>query len=242
MISIVSPVYNSENCLDELVKKIISSTKILSIKIEIILIDDGSDDGSWNKIIDLKKRFDFIKGIKLNKNYGQHEAIYCGIKYSSGDIMVIMDCDLQDNPEFIPEMYRKYQEMKKPVIVQHSYADFSIRDRLISNIFWYFLIIISFKKFSPYLGNFLLIDKSIKEKYLLTSNIGYLYGDLIDQDNEFFFIKKKRSKGVRQKTTYDIYKLFTLAVKLIKKFNIISKLLKKNIKIEKKNIEIEVII
>jgi len=242
MISIVSPVYNSENCLDELVKKIILSTKILSIKIEIILIDDGSDDGSWNKIINLKKRFDFIKGIKLNKNYGQHEAIYCGITYSSGDIMVIMDCDLQDNPEFIPEMYRKYQETKKPVIVQHSYADFSIKDRLISNIFWYFLIIISFKKFSPYLGNFLLIDKSIKEKYLLTSNIGYLYGDLIDQGNEFFFIKKKRSKGARQKTTYDIYKLTTLAAKLIKKFNIISKHLKKNIKIKKKNIEIEIII
>lgn len=56
MISIVSPVYNSENCLDELVKKIILSTKILSFKIEIILIDDGSEDGSWNKIIDLKKK------------------------------------------------------------------------------------------------------------------------------------------------------------------------------------------
>ena len=153
-----------------------------------------------------------------------------------------MDCDLQDNPEFIPEMYRKYQDMKKPVIVQHSYAEFSIRNRITSNIFWCFLSIISFKKFSPYLGNYLLIDKLIREKYLLTPNIGYLYGDLIDQGNEFVLIKKKRSKGVRQKTTYDIYKLISLALTLIKKFNIISKLFKKNTKIEKKNINIEMVI
>ena len=109
MISVVSPVYNSENCLDELVNRIVKSTKEISNQIEIVLVDDGSEDKSWEKIIDLKKKFDFIKGIKLNKNYGQHEAIYCGVRHSSKSIIIVMDCDLQDSPEFIPEMYKMYK-------------------------------------------------------------------------------------------------------------------------------------
>ena len=179
MISVVSPVYNSENCLDELVKKIILSTKKLTNDVEIVLVDDGSEDNSWDRIKDLKKKFNFIKGIKLNKNYGQHEAIYCGIKHATKSIIVVMDCDLQDNPEFIPEMYETYKNNGKPVIIQHSYEEFSLKNRITSNIFWCFLSLISFKKFSPYLGNYLLIDELIKEKYLLNTNIGYLYGDLI---------------------------------------------------------------
>ena len=78
-------------------------------------------------------------------------------------------------------MYQKYKKFNKPVIIQHSYEDFSLRSRIISNIFWTFLSIISIKKFSPYLGNYLLIDKKIKNKYLKIKNIGYLYGDLIIQ-------------------------------------------------------------
>ena len=178
MISVVSPVYNSENCLNELVNRIILSTKEITSELEIVLVDDGSQDNSWERIKDLKKEFNFIKGIKLNKNYGQHEAIYCGIKYASKSIIVIMDCDLQDNPEFIPEMYKTYKNTNNPVIIQHSYEDFSLKSRITSNLFWFFLSLISFKKFSPYLGNYLLIDKLIKEKYLLNQNIGYLYGDL----------------------------------------------------------------
>ena len=223
MISVVSPVYNSETCLEELVRKIIHSTKKISKIIEIVLVDDGSSDKSWNKIKLLKKKYKFVKGIKLNKNYGQHQAIFIGIQNSSFDITIILDCDLQDNPKFIPEMYKKYKKYKKPVIIQHSYEEFTLSSRFISNMFWVFLSIISFKKFSPYLGNYLLIDSFIKKKYLKIRSIGYLYGDLLFQENEFTLIRKKRFKGIRNKTTYNFLKLIKLASKLVIKYNILNR-------------------
>ena len=67
MISVISPVFNSETCLNELVNKIIISTKKITNNFQIVLVDDGSEDNSWKKIIELKKKFKFIKGIKLKK-------------------------------------------------------------------------------------------------------------------------------------------------------------------------------
>lgn len=236
MISIVSPVYNSEACLEELVKRIIFSTKKISNRIEIILIDDGSTDNSWEKIKKLKKKFKFIKGIKLSKNYGQHQAIYIGISNSSYDITIVLDCDLQDNPKYIPLMYKSYLKNKLPVIIQHSYEDFDFKSRLVSNIFWFFLSIISLTKFSPHLGNYLLISKNIKKNYIKITSIGYLYGDLIFQKNNFFSIKKKRSRGIRKKTTYDTIKLLQLAIRLILKYSIFTRFFQnftKEIKIKK---------
>ncbi len=223
MISIISPVYNSETCIDKLVLAIIKSTRNVSKKIEIVLVDDGSTDESWKKIKSLKNKYRFIKGIKLKKNYGQHEAIFIGIKKSSFNIIVILDCDLQDNPKYIPQMYNEYQKTKKPIIIKHSYKEHSLKNRFISNLFWYVLSLISLKNFSPYFGNYLLIDKEIKKRYLKMSKIGYLYGDLSLQNNEFIFIEKKRPFGVRNKTTYNLNKLVSLAIKLILKYNIISR-------------------
>ena len=224
MISIISPVYNSEACLDKLVFKKFKFTKKNFKKIEIVLVDDGSKDNSWKKIKSLKKKYRFIKGIKLKKNFGQHEAIFTGIKESSFGIIVVMDCDLQDDPKFISKMYDKYIETNKPIIIKHSYINYSLKNRLVSNLFWYFLSIISLKNFSPYLGNYLLIDEKIKKKYLKSKSIGYLYGDLILQKNNFNFIEKKRSFGLRKKTTYNFRKLINLAIKLILKYNIISRI------------------
>lgn len=226
MISIVSPVYNSEKCLRKLVEKIFFYTNKVTDKFEIILVDDGSKDESWNKIIQLKKKYSILKGIKLSRNYGQHKAIYQGIKSSTGKLIIIMDCDLQDNPAFIVDMFNSYIREKKPVIIEHSYKNFKFRDRIVSNIFWYFLSAVSLKKFSPSLGNYLLIDDKIKKNYLLMKNIGYLYGDLITQGNIFFHIKKKRSHGTRQSTTYNYTKLAYLGIILILKYNILGNILR----------------
>ena len=239
MISVISPVFNSETCLNELVNKIIISTKKITNNFQIVLVDDGSEDNSWKKIIELKKKFKFIKGIKLKKNCGQHHAIYVGIKNCSNKIIIIMDCDLQDNPKFIPSMYKVYKKENKPVIIQHSYENFNFSSRIISNIFWIFLTIISFKKFSSYLGNYILIDDKIKKNYLLIDDIGYLYGDLIYQNNNFEIIKKKRSTSKRNESTYNYSRLIKFSISLILKYSFLSiffKRQKKN-KIKKNIIE-----
>ena len=105
-ISIVSPVYNGQECIERLVKKIRFYINKYTTNFEIILIDDASKDNSWNVIKKLKKKYKFLKGIKLKKNYGQHKAIYVGLKYSTGDIIIIMDSDLQYNPKYILKFYK----------------------------------------------------------------------------------------------------------------------------------------
>lgn len=241
MISIISPVYNSEGCLQKLVEEITFYGKKITSKLEIILVDDGSQDNSWKKIVELKKKYKFIKGIKLNKNYGQHKAIYVGIKVSSKNLIIVMDCDLQDNPAYMVELHETYIKYKKPVIIRHSYKNFKLKDRIVSNIFWYFLSAISFKKFSPNLGNYLLIDNEIKKKYLSIPRIGYLYGDLVVQGNNFLEIEKIRSYGIRSNTTYNIQKLIYLGLNLIFKYNFLSLFLY-NYKKKIKKISIEKIL
>lgn len=81
-LSIIIPVYNSEKVLNKLIKSIIKNIKIKKNLIEIILINDFSIDQSWKEIVNLKKNYKFIKAINLNKNYGQHCAIFCGLKVS----------------------------------------------------------------------------------------------------------------------------------------------------------------
>jgi len=105
-LSIVIPVYNSANILSELliqIKKDIQFTK----KFEVILVNDCSPDDSWNIIKDLILKYDFLKAINLRKNSGQHNAIMAGLNHAKGDIIVMMDDDLQHSPKYIEELYEQ---------------------------------------------------------------------------------------------------------------------------------------
>ena len=105
-ISIVIPVYNSEDCLDELTNKLTNVLEDLGKAYEIILINDGSLDNSWRKIYTLSEVYDQLKGINLRKNFGQDSAIMAGLTYSSGESIIIMDDDLQHDPADIPLLLR----------------------------------------------------------------------------------------------------------------------------------------
>lgn len=237
MLTIVSPVYNSRECLYLLAKKITQVSKKIKIPIEMILIDDGSSDDSWQTIVNLKKKFNKIKGIKLKKNYGQHYAINVGIKNRTFNTVIVLDCDLSDNPSFIKDLYNNYKKNFNSIVIEHNYKKFSKKSRLLSNAFWYLLSILSLKFFNPNHGNYMLLNKNTLKKYDKVKDIGYLYGDLITLDIKFIKIKKIRNLA-KSATTYTFYKLIKLGAKLIFKYNIISRILninsKKKIYISKK--------
>jgi dolichol-phosphate mannosyltransferase len=109
-ISIVSPVYKGEKFVFTLVERIHQSVGDLCDKFEIILVEDGSPDHSWEKIEQLCSEFEYVKGIRLSRNFGQHYAITAGLEHTSGRWVVVMDCDLQDLPEEIPNLFKKCQE------------------------------------------------------------------------------------------------------------------------------------
>src|SRR5690625_3622830 len=77
---------------------------------EIIFIDDGSDDNSWEKIKSFSEADSFVKGIRFKRNYGKSQALHAGFEMAQGDVVITMDADLQDNPEEIPELYRLIAE------------------------------------------------------------------------------------------------------------------------------------
>jgi undecaprenyl-phosphate 4-deoxy-4-formamido-L-arabinose transferase len=105
LLSLVIPVLNEEANIDELISRCISSCRNIGLPFEIIMVDDGSVDGSWTKIsqasIEHPKR---IVGVRLNRNYGQHSAIMAGFEESKGDVIVTLDADLQNPPEEVPKL------------------------------------------------------------------------------------------------------------------------------------------
>lgn len=107
LISIVSPVYRAELIVDELVKRIVESVTAITDNYEIILVEDGSPDNSWERILHNCKLNPHVVGIRLSRNFGQHHAITAGLDNCRGEWVVVMDCDLQDNPAEIPNLYRE---------------------------------------------------------------------------------------------------------------------------------------
>lgn len=109
-LSIVIPLLNEEESLTELYNWIVSVMQSNSYSYEIIFIDDGSSDGSWNTISQLAVQDQNVKGIKFNRNYGKSQALHAGFLEATGDVIITMDADLQDNPEEIPELYNLIQK------------------------------------------------------------------------------------------------------------------------------------
>ena len=109
-ISIVSPVYYGERMVAELVRRNVASISTITDEYEIILVNDASPDNSWEEIVKQCAANPRVKGINLSRNFGQHYAITAGLYYATGNWVVVMDCDLQDRPEEIPNLYRKAQE------------------------------------------------------------------------------------------------------------------------------------
>ena len=104
-ISVVIPLLNEKESLKELSDSIMDVMKSYSFSYEIIFIDDGSDDNSWDIIEDLSSNSNTIKGIKFHRNYGKSQALHAGFIKSQGEVVFTMDADLQDDPKEIPSMY-----------------------------------------------------------------------------------------------------------------------------------------
>ena len=109
-ISIIIPAYNERESLPELVEWIERVTSEGGWSHEIIIVDDGSTDGSWKTIKELAGRHPELHGISFRRNYGKSAALYCGFAKAQGDVVFTMDADLQDSPDEIPEMYRMITE------------------------------------------------------------------------------------------------------------------------------------
>ncbi len=110
LLSVVSPAYNEIEVLPHFIEKTVEVLEKEGINYELILVDDGSTDGTDKIIKKASEENKRIKGVVFSRNFGQLPALYCGFAKAKGDAVVSIDCDLQDDPEVIPEMVKKWQE------------------------------------------------------------------------------------------------------------------------------------
>ena len=109
-ISVVIPLYNEEESLPELFDWIHRVMTANGFSYEVIFVNDGSTDNSWDTVRKLRQEHSEVKGIKFRRNYGKSAALYCGFEKAQGDVVITMDADLQDSPDEIPEPYRMITE------------------------------------------------------------------------------------------------------------------------------------
>jgi len=109
-VSIVVPLFNEEESLPKLEAWIDKVMKAHQLSYEVLMIDDGSNDTSWQVIEDLSKKNPSIRGVKFRRNYGKSAALYTGFSAAQGDVVITMDADLQDSPDEVPELFRMIKE------------------------------------------------------------------------------------------------------------------------------------
>jgi glycosyltransferase involved in cell wall biosynthesis len=115
-LTVVIPLYNEDESLPELVAWIDRVVAEHKLKTEVLLIDDGSTDNSWDVVCQLSQKFELVKGIKFQRNYGKSGALNQGFKYALGDVVITMDADLQDSPDEIPALVSKIRDENFDVI------------------------------------------------------------------------------------------------------------------------------
>lgn len=109
-ISVVVPLYNEEESLRELIEWIARVMAHEGFRYEVIFVDDGSSDSSWDVVEQLGQRFAEVRGIRFRRNYGKSAALFCGFEAAQGNVVITMDADLQDSPDEIPKLYRMIVE------------------------------------------------------------------------------------------------------------------------------------
>jgi glycosyltransferase involved in cell wall biosynthesis len=220
-ISVLIPVYNNQKILDELNKRLIQVLPQLCNEYEIVLVDDGSKDNSWEKIEALKKQNDHIVGIKLMRNFGQHNAIAAGLEHVSGDIVVLMDADLQDRPEDIPKLMEALlkNDASMAIAKWKSRKDSFFR-LVVSSLFFKVSQRITKIKHQPNLGVFRAMRKEVVEelrKYQekTSSTLSLLYWIGMD----FTTVELAREERFIGKSGYTLKKMLKLALDRIFSFS-----------------------
>lgn len=153
-LSVVVPVYMGRVFLRELYERVRKSAEPLFSDFELILVNDASPDNVWPEIVALGKEDRRVKGINLSRNFGQHYAIIAGLTFVTGEWVVVMDCDLQDVPEEIPNLYRKACEGNAVVFAQRINREDSWFKKTQSRMFHAVFDYLTDRKSDPTIANF----------------------------------------------------------------------------------------
>ena len=223
-ISIVIPVYNSQDCIEELLTQIMQNLNDSGIIFEVIFVDDKSMDNSW---LILKKCFEKYKVnislVKLSKNYGQDSAIMSGLKYTKNDFVVIMDDDLQHNPKYLEKLLEEVIKSNTDVC----YANFEKKEQtLLKNIgSWIndkLANVVIKKPKEVYLSPFKIISKKVIKAILQYDGpYPYIDGLIFRYTNNISQIEIPHQKRYKGKGNYNLIKSISVWLRVLTNFSIL---------------------
>jgi len=220
-IAIILPVFNNEKTIPKITQLIIKACNKIKKKYEIIFVNDGSKDQSWSKILEQNTINKNVKGIDFTGNFGQHNAIFAGLELSFAKYNIVLDCDLQDNPKYICNLYSEIVKKKKDLVaIEFSKRHENFFKRIYSNLFWKIISFLSKKNFNNKIGNFMIFTENIKNEILkFKEQDKLLSGVLLLIGCKFNTISLPRETRNYGKSGYTFLKKAKLAINLITNYS-----------------------
>ncbi len=219
-ISIVSPVYMADKIVSELVFEIQKAMKELNLTYEIVLVDDRSPDNSWIVMQELAKTHTDVTCIRLSRNFGQHPAILAGLTHAKGEWVVVMDCDLQDQPHEIINLYNKTKEGYEVVLARRTKRQDGFLKKLSSKLFSKVYSFFTEVEYNNEVANFGIYNKKVIKAVLSISDYIKFFPLFVKLAGfNSTSISVEHSERFSGTTSYSFSKLVSLAFNTIISFS-----------------------
>lgn len=219
-ITAVVPVLNEEPNIPELVRRLKEGLGAVSEDFAVMIVDDGSKDGTWAALQKEAQDDPRVGGLRFSRNFGQHTAITAGLEAVDSDWTVVLDGDLQDRPEVIPELYHKAQEGYDCVFVERQDRPESKIYMAGQKLFYSVLRKLTDSAYDGTHGNFSIISRDVLTNYQSLSEGGRFYGGLVDWLGfSRASIKAKHGERFAGTPSYNILKRFKFAKEIVLSFS-----------------------
>ncbi len=216
LVSIIVPVYNEESSLPFLFERIrnVLDTLKARYRFKVLLIDDGSRDRSWKMIREINRSDERFSGIRLSRNFGHQAALSCGYEFASGDALVSIDSDLQDPPEVIPELIRRWEEGNRVVLAVRRKREGETKFKLwTAKLYYKALSMLSETETQESSGDFRLLDRVAVDAFKkITETHRYIRGLVGWLGFQRCVVEYDRSPRVAGTTKYSLVKMVRLAM------------------------------
>jgi glycosyltransferase involved in cell wall biosynthesis len=214
--TIVIPVYKSEKIVEQTVVQTIGAMKSFGYRVELILVNDGSPDGSWEVIKRLAIQYPEVKAINFLHNYGQHTAVYCGIKESRGDFIITMDDDLQNPPSELQKLIQKMDEGYDLVFAEFKQKMHGGIRKMGTKIIGYLNAEIFGKPKDLVLTNFRIFTRATAERMLqYRTNYPYIPGLLLMHASKMANVVTEHHPRTIGNSNYNLWKIGKLVARLL---------------------------